>query len=457
MQRLLSQRIGLICLLLMSWGAFANEPIVYTVMGPAGEGVLRWVTSKPTCPEVSWDQQVPSRMAMRAGLEEVIMRSGIQADQKPAKFELSACEAVWPKGVKSARIENTVTRAPPEKFQRILIIADTGCRMKASENAFQDCNDAMAWPFGQIVQSALQKQPDLVVHIGDIHYRESPCPADRMGCRNSPWGYGSDTWQADFFKPAKALLQSAPWLFVRGNHESCARAGQGWFRYIDPLPWRSERSCDLTENDGVADFSRPYALPINDHSQFLIFDSSGTAGNSLSPDSVMFSNYQRQWREVTQLAGTKAHSIFLSHHPLLAVAPAKTTSDPKAGGNRGLLSVVTDGQPDRAWFEKLSYLMHGHIHAFEALTFKSQHPSSFVLGNSGSMMEGVLPAVLPSGFEVAPHAIVESLTSQPGYGFALLEISDLVNSPWSLTEFDVQGRALHVCTLHNHKSACIAP
>ena len=101
--------------------------------------------------------------------------------------------------------------------------------------------------------------------------------------------------------------------------------------------------------------------------------------------------------------------------------------------------------------------MHGHIHAFEALNFKSEHPSSFVLGNAGSMMEGVLPERLPSDFEVAPHVVVESFTSQPGYGFALLEVSDQVNAPWTLTEFDVQGRALHVCTLRNQKSSCAAP
>ena len=457
MSRLLSQLFGLFFLLLTSWGAFADQPILYTVVGPQGQAVLRWVSATPTCPEVVWDRQAPSRMTLRAGIEDVPMRSGMQADQKSAKFDLSACEAVWPQGVQSARVGNTVAKAPKEKFQRILIIADTGCRMKASENAFQDCNDASAWPFANIIQSAALKKPDLVVHIGDIHYRESPCPADRAGCRNSPWGYGSDTWQAEFFTPAKALLQTAPWLFVRGNHESCARAGQGWFRYMDPSPWRSERSCDLPDNDLNADYSRPYALPINGHSQFVIFDSSATAGKSLSPDSLMFNNYQRQWRDVTQLAGAKEHSIFLSHHPLLAIAPSKTKSEPKAGGNRGLLSVLTDVQQDRAWFEKISFLMHGHIHAFEALNFKSDHPSSFVLGNAGSMMEGVLPERLPSDFEVAPHVVVESFTSQPGYGFALLEVSDQANAPWTLTEFDVQGRALHVCTLRNHKSSCAAP
>ena len=116
------------------------------------------------------------------------------------------------------------------QIKRIVLIGDTGCRMKASENAFQACNDSVKWPFAQVAQSAAALQPDLVIHVGDIHYRESPCPAGNAGCANSPWGYGFDAWQADLFEPAKPLLAAAPWVFVRGNHESCSRAGQGCSR-----------------------------------------------------------------------------------------------------------------------------------------------------------------------------------------------------------------------------------
>ncbi len=52
-------------------------------------------------------------------------------------------------------------------------------------------------------------------------------------CAGSPWGYGWDAWNADFFTPAAPLLAAAPWAAVRGNHESCARAGQGWWRFLD--------------------------------------------------------------------------------------------------------------------------------------------------------------------------------------------------------------------------------
>ena len=34
----------------------------------------------------------------------------------------------------------------------------------------------------------------------------------------------------------KGCSPAAPWIVVRGNHESCSRAGQGWWRFLDPRP-----------------------------------------------------------------------------------------------------------------------------------------------------------------------------------------------------------------------------
>ena len=121
----------------------------------------------------------------------------------------------------------------PQVINRIVLIGDTGCRLKQSDSAFQDCNEAKAYPFAALAARASAMKPDLVVHLGDLHYRESPCPADQRGCAGSPWGYGYDAWLADVFIPGQALLSAAPWVFVRGNHESCQRAGVGWHRFFD--------------------------------------------------------------------------------------------------------------------------------------------------------------------------------------------------------------------------------
>ena len=53
-------------------------------------------------------------------------------------------------------------------------------------------------------------------------------------------------------------------MAVRGNHESCARAGQGWMRFLDPRPFHPHLSCDDPLHDAQADFTPPYQIALND-------------------------------------------------------------------------------------------------------------------------------------------------------------------------------------------------
>ncbi len=116
--------------------------------------------------------------------------------------------------------------------QRILVLGDTGCRIKGA--SLQACNDPAQWPFPQLAAAAASLKPDLVIHVGDYLYRESACPAGNQGCAGSPWGDNWTTWQADFFTPAAPLLAAAPIVLARGNHEDCKRAGPGWTRLQGP-------------------------------------------------------------------------------------------------------------------------------------------------------------------------------------------------------------------------------
>src|SRR5438309_1335623 len=84
-------------------------------------------------------------------------------------------------------------------------------RRRRKGTSVQDCNDPMSWPFATIARLAAAKHPDLVIHVGDYHYRESPCPADRLGCAGSPHGDNWAVWQKDLFDPAAPLLAAAPW------------------------------------------------------------------------------------------------------------------------------------------------------------------------------------------------------------------------------------------------------
>ena len=120
-----------------------------------------------------------------------------------------------------------------------------------------------------------------------------PAPDGNPKCRGSPWGYGWDAWNADFFAPARDLLAAAPWVFVRGNHESCARAGQGWWRFLDPRPLVNGRDCNDAANDVRGDYSDPYAVPLSADTQLVVFDSSRVGVAPLAGDDPMYADLLR--------------------------------------------------------------------------------------------------------------------------------------------------------------------
>ena len=159
--------------------------------------------------------------------------------RNPTQFPVTLCEqrldplAVTAlAGVTLADDSRTALPLQPLKttVKSAIVLGDTGCRLAHYEQ--QDCNYQLAWPFASIARLAAAKQPDLIVHLGDYHYREKPCPEGQDGCAGSPWGDRWEVWRQDFFEPAKSLLGAAPWIAVRGNHENCERAGDGWMHFL---------------------------------------------------------------------------------------------------------------------------------------------------------------------------------------------------------------------------------
>ena len=132
-----------------------------------------------------------------------------------------------------------------------------------------------------------------------------------------------DAWEADFFAPAKALLAAAPWIVVRGNHESCNRAGQGWWRFLDPRPLEARRSCDDPAHDAIGDFSPSYAVPLGAgaaaDTQFVVFDSSAVGLAPLAPTDPVYRNYHAQFEQAFALAARRPNNFFVLHHPVILV------------------------------------------------------------------------------------------------------------------------------------------
>ncbi len=199
----------------------AGEGAAYVVLGAGGTPQARLVVAADACPSITIDGRArPMHVRARAATLPLRPTASTPETSKPSVFPLLTCEAAVPRGARRAAVQGRPLPLPPRRIDRIVVIGDTGCRIKASDAAFQACNDPARYPFAAVAARAAAWKPDLVLHVGDYLYRENPCPADQPGCAGSPWGYGWDAWRADFFAPAAPLLAAAPWVVVRGNHAS---------------------------------------------------------------------------------------------------------------------------------------------------------------------------------------------------------------------------------------------
>jgi hypothetical protein len=426
------------------------ETIAYSLLGPGGAATVRAITAPGACPTLqAGGESLP--MQLRAGAVTLPARAGgKQGAAKPVEFPVQVCEAQLPAGTRRAEVDGRAVPVPASTPKRIVLIGDTGCRLKQSEDFFQSCEGGPAWPLAQVARSAAAKHPDLVVHVGDYHYRESPCPATQPGCNGSPWGYGFDTWRADVFDPMRPLLEAAPWVFARGNHESCERAGQGWFRFLDAYPWSAERSCNDTAYDGDANFSEPYAVPLGGGTQLVVFDSSHSRGDPYAESDAEYEVYAAQLRQAETLAASAPHSIFVSHHPVLGLAPGPNAV-PKHSV-QGLASVMRGLHPGTRFLPGFELALHGHVHLFEALSFEEQLPATIVVGNSSSATEGALPTALQDRHMPYPDTTIKHYASRSGFGFAVLEREE--GGGWRLDEFDANGRLILTCPLKGRELSC---
>ena len=75
---------------------------VYTLQAPNDRWVVRALTAANQCPSITWDKQKPVAMQLRAPQAVVPARSdSAQSNSKPSVFDITSCEAEWPKGVQS--------------------------------------------------------------------------------------------------------------------------------------------------------------------------------------------------------------------------------------------------------------------------------------------------------------------------------------------------------------------
>jgi hypothetical protein len=316
--------------------------------------------------------------------------------------------------------------ALPNAIRRVVVIGDTGCRIKG--DYVQDCNDPVQWPFATIARLAAARHPDLVIHVGDYLYRESPCPTDRAGCAGSPYGDNWATWQKDFFSPATPLLAAAPWALARGNHELCDRGGHGWFRVLDPHPDAVECTATTT----------PYALRLG-ALNLLALDGADADDATADPSKVAIYRGQLQ----SLLAVAPPHAWLLTHRPVWALAEGQ-------GVPQGAMLNATEQAAIRGLVpQALDMVLSGHVHDFTSYEFGPTRPAQLIVGDSGDANNAIVQPIAP-GITIDGMKLRRTFATAD-YGYLLLH---RMGQGWSGTVYSVADRVLARCRLLGREVAC---
>ncbi|CAN5205466.1 metallophosphoesterase [soil metagenome] len=446
------------CALLLSGAALAAAmplPLASLVLmsehGPVARVVM---AGGDACPPLTVDGR-DIAMAVRAEPADLPLRptKSTVENSKASRFPVRACEADLPPATRTAKVLGRALPVPAGRIRRIVVIGDTGCRIKASDNAVQDCNVAAAWPFAEIAERAAAWKPDLVLHVGDYLYRENPCPAGHDGCAATPWGYGWDTWDADFFTPARPLLTAAPWIMVRGNHESCLRAGQGWWRFLAAQALLPGRDCNAVADDVRGDQSPPYAVPLGRGAQIIAMDLA-IAGEDAIPES----DPRHGWMVATQSAITtlaKGHryTFLADHYPLLGLAASRKNGTVRIKpGNKAALSAFGLVDPSLA-LPGIDMLLAGHVHEWQQVDFPD-HPGQFISGMAGTQ-EDVVPVLHDQalGAEPAPGARVTGFDSWTDH-FGFMTLERMGPRRWAVQVHALDGQIVRHCRIRGRHSSC---
>lgn len=391
--------LSVLALALLPSIAFAADP-AWIEYGPNGAIARAIVKDGGKCPHITVDG-AKTRMRLRA---------------EPGKhYEVTACEMALPASVQSASVDGVAL--PVAKLGRatkIAILGDTGCRLKKGDPV-QDCKTD--WPFAQVAKSIAAWDPDVVLHVGDYYYREADC--DSKG-KCTPVPYTWKRWNKDFFTPAAPLLANAPWVLVRGNHENCSRAAEGWFRFLDTQLYQYEGKKQCKSNLNVMP---PYAVTIGQH-DIILLDTSDLAED----DAGQASMYADQL------------GLFAKLHPGAWLA----THDPFWAARKGAVETPTlwkTWTDADAATDPISLVVTGHIHLLELLTFADGRPPQIVSGNGGTSLAG--KAEDPTGQQIGGRT-VSTYVQDHHWGFIT---ATRTAEGWTMDVRDVNGKAKTKCAV----------
>lgn len=382
---------------------------VWVQYAAGGQVEVRAITDGTVCPQAVVDG-VARTMGERRAPDD--------------RFPIRICQSILPAKAKSLIVEGQVLPVPVAEPRHLVVIGDTGCRLKGA--LVQACDDPKAWPFQRLADAAAAEHPDLVIHVGDYNYRETACPADDPRCRGAAWGDSWAGWQADFFAPSSLLLKSAVWVVERGNHEECRRSGVGWTAFLSPDPLSS----------ACSPHGRPYVIAPGNAWRLAVVDDSDA--DDKAADAKVAARVKA---DLAQVLAAKPGWLLL-HHPVRGIFK-REKSGRLLGANATLLDAFRDIDDS-----SLELLLSGHIHVFQAETFAGLHPPQLIAGGGGDLLDRETPPAF-SG-RVGRQTVRRGL-SLVDYGYLVM---DRQADGWRILLKGADGRLLKTCRLRGRAISC---
>jgi hypothetical protein len=396
-------------------GSARAAPIAWVQMTETG-AEARLVTGQGACPPILVDGRA---------------RPTIQRAAPSEAFPNRVCAAALRPGDARLVIGGLALRAPSRRPNRLVILGDSGCRMKGE--TFQRCNDPGGWPFARIAALAAARKPDLVIHVGDYYYRETPCPAGNAGCAGSPHGDIWASWKAELFDPAAPLLAAAPWVFARGNHEDCKRGGPGWFRQLDAAA--RVKTCPSD--------SETFSVDLGGARVFVV-DSAET--EDFTAPAAKVAAFAARLEPVRAGPGGEPAWI-LTHRPIW--------NSSRLGDliGDGLVNATERAAVKTRDLGGVGLVLSGHVHNFTSLDFGPARPPQLVVGTGGDTLD-LDDAPPPATGAATIDGLPADVFTMGRFGYFVL---DRRGSDWVGRFRDTRDRVAALCLLHNRRLACHAP
>jgi hypothetical protein len=182
------------------------------------------------------------------------------------------------------------------------------------------------------------------------------------------------------------LLSSTPILTVRGNHEECFRAGNGWFLFFDSSPLGPDACAPATAYGevpaGVVTPTWKFDMPISDRRTLrtVVVDSA----NGRNSEVTSWTPKQRPaYEKADQLSAPAKgrESWLLTHRPMFGV-----TSTAEDTGLTSWNNWTSIDQTAAAYGLTKNYnaMFASHVHVAQVVQIPGQ-PAQVVVGNGGSI------------------------------------------------------------------------